>query len=243
LRTTSTTDADGKLQLVQSEIADTTKISPDTQETKTMTYVTDGTGALALSRQTQELQTHGANQSVDVKTTTLVPDGNGKWELVETKDQTIKATGQKRTTEEKVSRPDYEGKLSEVSHTISEETETGGGQKSSAVETYSPVLPGVPDDEKLHLNQRVTTVTKKDAGGETTQQQTVQPDPTYPDRGPQVTAKSSYVVRYSSSGSEQTNTVQTRDGAGTFRVFMVQTSKSDQPPPAQTPLSPSAKTQ
>ena len=43
--TTSSADADGNLRLAQREVADTTKASPDVQETKTTVYVNDGLAA------------------------------------------------------------------------------------------------------------------------------------------------------------------------------------------------------
>jgi hypothetical protein len=243
VRTTSNTAVDGKLQVVQREVADTTKTSPDAQETKITLYLADSYGGFTASRQTHELQTRGADHNIEVKTTTLVPDGNGKWEVGEVKEQTVTGNDQKRTTEEKVSRPDPEGKLSDVSRTIAEETGTSAGGRSNTVDTYSTVLPGIAGDGRLHLNQRVTTVQKKDTDRETAEQQVEQPDPVYPNAGLQVTTKGNYIVKYGSSGTEQTNTMQARDGSGTFHVFFVETRKSDQAPPAQVPTAPSDKSQ
>ena len=60
VRTTSSRDVNGSLQIVQREVADTRKMSSDAQETKTTTYLADGNGGFTLLRQTQELQKRGA---------------------------------------------------------------------------------------------------------------------------------------------------------------------------------------
>jgi len=91
-------------------------------------------------------------------------------------------------------------------------------------------------DGRLHLNQRVTTVQKKNSDGETTEQQVELPNPGNPSDGRQVHAKTKYIVLYGASGTQQTKTVQVRDGNGNLNVLSVDTRKSDQATPAaQTP--------
>ena len=52
-RTTSSSDVNGNFQIVQREVADTTKSSPETQETKTTLYQADGNGgSLSCDRRT-----------------------------------------------------------------------------------------------------------------------------------------------------------------------------------------------
>jgi hypothetical protein len=60
VRSTSSSDAYGNLQVMQREVADTRKTSPNTQETKTTVYLLDGNGRLTPFAQTQELQKRGA---------------------------------------------------------------------------------------------------------------------------------------------------------------------------------------
>jgi hypothetical protein len=236
VRTTSTPDANGSLQVVQRETADTRKTSPDVQETKTTVYLADGNGGFTTSRQTQELQKRSADNRLEEKKTTLLPDGNGNWKVGEVKEKTIQEDGKNRTTEERVSRPDLEGRLSEFSRTVGEETETSAGEKSNTVDTYSTEVPGLAADGRLHLNQRVTTVQKKNADGETTEQQVELPNPGNPSDGRQVRAKTKYIVLYGASGTQQTKTVQVREGDGNLGPVSVDTRKSDQAPPgAQTP--------
>ena len=241
VRTTSNSDVNGNLQVVQRAIEDTRKTSPNAQETKATVYLGDGNGGLIPSLQTQELQTSGADHSVEVKKTTLVPDANGKWEVSEVKEKTIKEDGKNRTTEERVSLPDLEGRLSEVSRTVGKETETATGEKNSAVEKSSTDIPGVAGDGRLHLKQRVTTVEKKESDNQITEQQFEQPTPGNPSDGLQVTAKTKYTVHYAASGTQQKKTIQTRDASGTFNEVSVQTEKSDQVPAEQVQKPPSDK--
>src|SRR5262245_33197821 len=115
VRTTLSSDVNGNLRAVQRETADTRKTSPDVQETKTTVYLANGNGGFTASRQTQELQKRSADHRLEEKQTTLLPDGNGNWKVGEVKEKTIQEDGKRRTTEERVSRHDLEGRLSEFS--------------------------------------------------------------------------------------------------------------------------------
>jgi hypothetical protein len=236
VRKTLTSDVNGSLRVVQRETADTRKTSPDVQETKTTVYLADGNGGFTTFRQTQELQKRSADHRLEETKTTLLPDGNGNWKVGEVKEKTIQDDGKNRTTEERVSRPDLEGRLSEFSRTVGQEAETTAGEKNNTIDTYSTNVPGLAGDGRLHLNQRVTTVQKKNSDGETTEQQVEQPNPGNPNDGRQVRAKTKYIVRYGASGSQQTKTVQERDVNGNFNVVSVEKRKLDQiAPPAQAP--------
>jgi hypothetical protein len=236
VRTTLNSDVNGSLRVVQRETADTRKTSPDVQETKTTVYLADGNGGFTTSRQTQELQKRSADHRLEEKKTTLLPDGNGNWKVGEVQEKTIQEDGKKRTTEERVSRPDLDGRLSESSRSVGEETETSAGEKSNTIDTYSTVVPGLAGDDRLHLTQRVTTVQKKNSDGETTEQQVEESNPGNPNDGRQVRAKTKYIVRYGASGTQQIKTIQVRDSNGTLNVVSVDTRKSDQAPAAaQTP--------
>jgi len=239
--TTSNPDVNGNLRVVQREVADTRKTSPDAQETKTTVYVTDGSHGFNPSLQTQEVRTSSADHSIEVRKTTLLPDGNGKWEVGEVKENTIKEDGKDRTSEERVSRPNSEGGLSEVSRSTSKETETVAGEKNRTVETYSKDISGLATDGSLHLGWRVTIVQKKDSDGKTTEQQVEQPNPDNANAGLQVNAKTKYTVRYAFSGIQQTKTVQIRDVNGNFNVVSAETEKSNQVPTDQVQKAPSDK--
>jgi hypothetical protein len=243
ISTTSSSDLNGNLQVVQREVADTKKTGPDAQETKTTVYLADGNGGFTTSRQTQELQKRSADQKVELKKTTLLPDGNGNWEVGEVTKRSVQEDGKKQITEEQVSRPDSDGRLSEFSRTVGEETETSSGERSNTVDTYSTIVPGVTGDGRLHLNQRVTTVEKKDSGGKITEQRVEELNPGDPHAGLQVSSKTKYTVQYGASGTQQTKTVQARDANGAFNVISLETRKSDQVPAAREQTAPSDKPQ
>ena len=245
-RATSNSDVNGHFQVTQREVADTTKAGPDTQETKTTLYRADGNGGFTKLRQTHEVEKSNADKSVELKKTMLIPDGNGNWQVGEVKEQTIKEDGKNRTTEERISRADVNGKLSELSRTVGVETETATGEKSSTVDTYGG-LPGSAGNGSLQLNRRVIAVQKKDARGEKTEEQVEeqveQPNLGTPSDGLQVRAKTQYVVKYAATGTQQSKTTQVRDSVGNFGVDSVETRKSDQPrqaaaKPADTPAKP-----
>jgi hypothetical protein len=232
-RKTSSADVNGNFQVVRREIADTKNVSPNVEETKSTVYQSDGYGGLAQSEQTQEVKTRGADDSVAVKKTTLSPDGNGRWKVNGVTETTIKVDGQNRTTEERVSRPDIEGRLYENSRTVSKDSETPTGEKRTTVESYSVASPGYSDGG-MHANQRVTTIRKKDSKGEIVEQQLEQTNGISPSDGPKVTARTKYVVQYAGPGTQQSKTVEVRDVSGNFHVVSSETQKSTQPPPQQT---------
>jgi hypothetical protein len=232
VRTTSDSDINGNLQIVQREVADTRKTSPDAQETKTTVYLGDGNGGFTTARQTLHLQTRSADNRIEEKKATLLPDGNGNFKVAEVKEKTIQEDSKNRTTEERVSRSDLNGRLSETSRTVDQETETAEGEKTNTVDKYSTNNPGLTGDGQLHLNKRVSTVQKKDSNGEITEQQIEQPNPGNPHDRPQVRAKTKYVVRYAAPGTQETKTTQERDLNGNWKVVSVETRKSDEAPPA-----------
>jgi hypothetical protein len=236
VRTTSSSDVNGNLQVTLREVADTKRTSRDAQETRTTLDRADGNGSFSLAVQTEELQKSNADHSVEVKATTLRPDGNGNWELSEVREKTIKQDGENRNIEDRVSRPDAEGKLSEFSHTVSEDTATTAGERSNIVETYSIVVPGLAEDGHLHLTQRAITVQNQDSDTKTTEQWVAQPNAGNPTDGLQVQRKTKYTVQYAASGAQQTKTIQVRDASGTFTVVSVETQKSDKVPSVQAPM-------
>lgn len=236
-RNTSATDVNGSLHVVQREVADTRKISPNVEETKSTVSRPDSYGGFSQAEQTQEVKTRTADETVAVKSTKLAPDGNGNWGVLVVNEKTIKDDGKNRTVEERVSRPDVEGRLSESSRTVSKETETASGDKKKTVETYSDYVTGYRYNSE-HLNQRVTTTQKKDSNGEIIEQQVEEPNGGNPGDSPKVTAKTTYVVKYGYAGAQQTKTVQARDGGDNFYVVSVESQKSEGAAPAQKPPTP-----
>jgi hypothetical protein len=236
-RNTSAADVNGSLRIVQREVAETRKISPNVEETKSTVSRPDSYGGFSQAEQTQEVKTRTGDDTVAVKSTRLAPDGNGNWGVLQVNEKTIKDDGKNRTIEERISRPDIEGRLSENARTVSKETETATGNKKKTVETYSDYVPGYRYSGE-HLNQRVTTIQKKDSNGEVIEQQMEEPNGANPGDSPKVSEKTRYVVKYGYAGAQQTKTVEARDGGGNFYVVSVETQKSEGQKPPTTAVKP-----
>jgi hypothetical protein len=228
----SASDGNGHFQVIRREVADTKTVSPGVEETKSTVYQRDSYGGFSQAEQTQEVKTHAADDSVAVKKTTLMPDGNGSWKVSDVTEKTIKADGKDRTTEERVSRPDLDGRLQERSRTVTKEGETATGEKTNTVESYSVFSPGYSDNS-MHLSQRVTSIQKKGANGETIDQQIEEPSGGNPSDGAKVSGRAKYVVKYAAPGTQQTTqgtkTFEARDANGNIHVASTETEKSTRP--------------
>ncbi len=241
VRSTSNPDADGKLQLIQREVEQTTKTGQNTEETKKTVLLPSVNGGLAPVMKVQERRIHGANDIIESQTTTLLPDGAGNWQVGEVRNAN-RQVGKNPSTEEKVSRLDAEGNLSEVSRTVSKEVESPSGEKRNTVETYSVDVPGTTRDGALHLVERATTVQHTSANGQqTTQEQVEQSNPGDPSAGLRVTVISTDTVRRGESGAQGTQTIQVRDANGNFGTVSVDISKSTNIHAIQVQIGPSEK--
>lgn len=228
VRVTSNSNLDGRLQVVQRETAETKKTSPDAQETKTTVFVSDGSGGLVPNMQIIERQKTGSDHTVNLQKSTLLRDGAGNWQVNEVKESTVKENGKERTTDERISIPDSNGKLNVVSSSVGKESETASGEKRKTVEIYSTDTPGSAPDGKLHLSQRVTTLNRSRADGkQQTEQQIEQANPGDPNAGLGVTVKTLDTAQPGPSGIRETRTIQVRDSTGSFGVVSVDNTKSD----------------
>jgi hypothetical protein len=242
VRTTSNPDANGNLQLVQRHIEETKKIGQDVEETKTTVMLPSINGDLAPAMKTQERRQRSANDTVVSQKTTSLADGTGNWQVSEIRQATSRQEGKERTTEERVSRPDAEGKLLEISRTVSKASENAPGEKRDTVETYSVDVPGSARDGSLHLVERKTTAqSTSSTGQQSTAQQVERPDPGDPDSGLRVSIRTTDAVRPGSSGAQATQTIQLLDSNGDFEVVSVDTAKSDNTHAVQVQIAPSEK--
>src|SRR6202158_4919059 len=107
VRVTYNPDVNGRLQPVQREIVETKKAGKDLEETNT-------NGGLAPAFKTHELRKRGANDTVKTEKTTWLPDVNGKWQLSEARQNIATQEAKDRRIEERVFRPDAEGKLGQI---------------------------------------------------------------------------------------------------------------------------------
>jgi hypothetical protein len=242
--TISNPDGNGKLQLIQRQIEETKKTSADVEETKTTMMLPSANGGLAPAMKVQERRQRGANDTVESQKTTLLPDGAGNWQVSEIRRATSRQEDKSkdRSTEERISRRDSEGKLGEVSRTLSNESESASGETRSTVETYSINVPGSVGDGSLHLEERATAAQRTDSTGQQiTEHQVQRPIPGDPGSSLQVTIQTTDRVRPDPSGAQATRTVQARDVNGNLGVVLVDTTKSDNIHAIQVQIAPSEK--
>lgn len=227
VRTTSNADLDGHLQVMQREVADTRRISPDLQEKKTTVFLSDGEGGIAPSIQTRQSEKRTGDQVV-VQESTLVLDGAGNWQVHQQKVSTIKEDGKVRTTEEQLWREGADGKLAVVSRTLGKDSETAAGEKRQTAETYSANIIGSAPDGNLHLSRRVTVVKQKPVDrAQATEQLLEQLNPDDPAAGLQVTTKTLDIVQPDAAGTQETRTIEVQNASGSFEVVSVDTQRSD----------------
>src|ERR1700687_5586049 len=242
VRAISNPDGNGKLQLIQRQIEETKKTSADVEETKTTMMLPSANGGLAPAMKVQERRQRGANDTVESQKTTLLPDGAGNWQVSEIRRATSRQEGKStdRSTEERISRRDSEGKLGEVSRTLSNESESASGETRSTVETYSINVPGSVGDGSLHLTERATAAQRTNSTGQQiTEHQVQRPIPGDPGSSLQVTIQTTDTVRPDPSGAQATRTVQARDVNGSLGVVLVDTTKSDNIHAIQVQIAPS----
>ena len=231
-RTTSNPDADGRLQVTQRELVDSRQTSPDVRETKTTFYAADPGGSLAPKMQTEERETKRDAGTVEFKKSISLVDLSGSWTLSEVREgTTTQSAGKGAMKEERVLRPDANGKMSMVERTVTKKTDTGAGEKRESVETYSNSIPGQAIDDHLQLVQRQSTVHRSSATGEqTTTLQVERPNPGDPGAGLRVTQEAIDIVRPGGNGAaQQTTTVLAADPDGRMNTVWVDMGKTNNP--------------
>jgi hypothetical protein len=228
VRSTSSPDVNGKLQLQRRQIEETKKISSNVEETKTTLMLPSVNGGLVPSAKVDERRERGANGTIESQKTTLLPDGAGNWQVNEVRKATITPEGESRSTEERVSVPDSEGKLRQVSRTVSKAADLEGGEKRDSVDTFSVDVAGAVPDGGLHQVERAITVQHTGLNGQqVTEQQVEKPNPGDPGAGLRVTTVTVDTVRPGASGAQATRTVQARDLNGNLGVVSFDTARSD----------------
>lgn len=227
-RTISNPDANGRQQVVQREVEDSKQLSPGLRVTNTTLLAPDGNGGFSAAVQTEQRETKSSDGTVESKKSTLLPDGTGAWKLSEVRESTTKQDGQVRSKDERVLRPDSNGKLAAVEHTINRQAQTGAGERRDTTETYSTNVPGVAGDGNLQLVQRETTVQRTTSeGARSTVRQIEQSRPGDLSNDLHVTQEAIDIVRPGASGTaDESHIILTPGSAG--RVW-IDTGKTDNP--------------
>jgi len=242
IRITSNPDVNGKLQPVQRKNMETKRVSTEVEETNATVMLPSANGGLAPASNTHALRKRAANDTVETETTTWLLDVNGKWQLSEIRQNTTTQEAKDRRIEERVFRSDAEGKLGEVSHVVSQDSESTFGEKRSVVETYSIDVPGNSQDGSLHLVERKTSTDSSSSTGErATEQKVEQTNPGDPGAGLRVSVLVDGRMVPGPSGEQSTVTIRMRDVNGSFAIVSVETMRSDKIPTIQVQQTPAEK--
>jgi hypothetical protein len=254
VRTISNPDGDGRLQVMRQELQDSKHTSPDTVETKTTVLTPSINGGLAASVQIDESQKNSGRGAVESRKSTSLSDGTGRWQLSEVREGTTSNNGGETRKEERVLRPDSNGKLETVERTVSQQTDNGSGQKLETVEHYSNNVPGTATDGGLQLVRRDTNVYRKTTAGEQNVRQIERPTPGESTSNLRLTEEAIDIVRPGSNGSaDQKSTILTQDANGHLGQVWVDMGRTsnpsaiqptpNQPPTVQVNTNPPAKPQ
>jgi len=231
VRITSNPDVNGKLQVSERDTAQSHRIAEHVEEIQTTVELLSINGGLAPAVKTREIRKRNANHTVQSEKATLLLDGGGKWQVNEIRQTTSRQEADSRITEERISRLDAEGKLSEISRVVTKEPETSTGEKRNTVETYSVDVPGTARDGNLHMVERVRTSSQSDASGTRTTGQVVeQINAGDPAAGLRVSVLVDGKVVPVPSGEQSTVTIRGRDLNGGFSIVSIDTTKSDRIP-------------
>ena len=230
-RTLSNPDGEGKLQVIQRESEDTKQISPGVRVTNNTLFTPDIEGRFSPAIRSEKRETTSNDGTIESRKSTLLKDGTGQWKLSEVRESTSTPEGNDaRIKEERVLRPDPEGKLSLVERAVSRESQGGAGDKRETIDTYSTNVPGVAGDNGLQLVQRETTVQRTSAGSQNTVRQVEKAHPGSLAGGLGLTEETIDVVRPNASGTaDQSHTILTTDSDGRLNQVLVDTGKTGDP--------------
>ncbi len=246
VRTVSNPDGNGALQVVQRELEDSKQLSPGTRETTTTVLTPDMNGGFTPAVQIVDREMQDGEGRIDFKKTTQLSDGTGRWQLSEVREGTSKKeNGQLLSKDERVLRPDSNGNLAVVEHTVSKQTEAGPGEKRDTIDKYSTNVPGRAGNDSLQLVRREITVQQNTAaGGHTTTQQIEQANPGDPSDGLRVTEETINIVKPGGSGAaDEKRTILTPDSDGRLGEVWVDLGKTSDPAVIQVDTRPAAKPQ
>ncbi len=229
--TVSNPDANGGMQIVQRTETDSKQTAPGARDTNTTVFSIDSNGGLSASMRIEEHERHTDPKTIESKKSTSLFDGTGRWNVSEVREATTKAgEGGTSIKDERVMRPDAEGKMALVEQTLTRQADSGSGEKRDTTETYSTNVPGQAGDEGLKLVQRESTVHRTDSSGRQNTTRLVESsNPGDPGAGLQVTQQAIDIVRPGTNGvAQQTSTV-TTDVNGNTNAVWVDMGQSDKP--------------
>jgi len=243
VRTTANPDANGSLQIIQRMLIDSRQVAPASRDTTTTLFSADGSGGLSASMRIEEHERQTDPKTVEFKKATSLFDGTGHWNVSEVREGTAKQDEAGTNKEERVLRPDADGKMSLVERTVTREANTPTGEKRDTTETYSTNIPGQAGHEGLKLVKRESTVQRTDANGaRRSTRQVESADAGDPTAALRTTQQAIDIVRPGTNGvAQQTSTIVTTDANGHTNAVWVDMGKSDEPAAVKVDPSPAPK--
>jgi hypothetical protein len=243
-RTTSNPDGNGVLQVVQRALVDSKQVSPGVLETKTTLFSADGSGRLGPSMQIEERERKTEAGTVETTKSTSLADGAGHWTVSEVREGiTRKETGGAIAKEERVLRPDANGKMAVAERTVTKQSEAGPGGQNQTTETYSTNVPGQAGNEGLELVRRESTVQRTGASGaQDTTRRVEQTNPGDPTAGLKVTQEAIDIVRPGSNGTAaETSVVRSADSNGQLNTVWIDIGHTNKPAAVKVDTAPAKK--
>ena len=243
-RTTSNPDGNGALQVVQRLLVDSKQVSPGVRDTKTTLLSANGSGGLGPSMQIDEREKKTDAGTVQFTKSTSLADGSGHWTLSEVREGvTRKEADGAITKEERVLRPDGNGKMAVAERTVTRQSQPGSGEQSETAETYSTDVPGRAGNEGLELVRRESTVQRSGAGGaHNTTRRVEQTNAGDPGSGLQVTQEAIDIVRPGTNGTAaETSIMRTSDSNGHLNTVWIDMGHTDNPAAVKVDTAPAKK--
>jgi hypothetical protein len=240
-RTTSNPDGNGGLQVVQRALIDSKEVSPGVRDTRTTVFSADGSGGLAPTVQIVEHERQTDAKTVEFTKSTSLSDGAGHWSLSEVREGTTRAeTDGGSTKEERVLRPDANGKMAVAERTVSKQS---AGEQNGTTETYSTNVPGQAGDEGLRLVRRESTVQRNGGSGEhSTTRRVEQANPGDPQGGLHLTQEAIDIVRPGANGTaSRSSTIMRSDSTGQVTVVWIDMGHTDNAAVVKTVTAPANK--
>ncbi len=167
VRTLSSPDANGSLQVTRREVEKTVQTSPDERTTDTTVLLPSPNGGFTPSVRTHEVQKQVQPGTTEYTRSVSLRDGSGSWQVNEVRHGTVQKEGDSETRQESVSRLNADGKMALTEKTVSKETASDGQQRKQ-VQKFSTNMDGLTTypDGQMHLDRQVTTVTRTGPGGQ-----------------------------------------------------------------------------
>lgn len=255
VRTVSSPDANGTLQVTRRELEQTVQSAPDVRTTNTTVLLPSPNGGFAPSVKIHEVQTQAEPGTTKYTQSVSLQDGSGNWKVNEVRQGTIEKAGDSETKRETVSRLNADGKMAVKDKTVSTETRSDGEQRKQ-VQKFSTSMDGVTayPDGQMHLDRQVTTVTRTGSDGQQITTQSVdQRSQASPEGSLRPSQRVIDITRTDLEGvKQQTETIESSNPNGSMGVVwvdtkqtagsgpvVVDTKKGAEPKPATPPAQPS----